>query len=152
MKKEVDFPYCIINGEMYQLEMVNDVIRFPDLENDEGTNWNSLNMDYISGRISVMDLFSRYAESGSSYYMVEGKFQKFGTNSHSCKKGEHLNMILKSGDPKVDEQYNYTDVEKAILNVNEDLREMIDEGIFETQTPKEAIKLLEGYIDRLKNV
>lgn len=151
MKEKPKHPYCTINGKIYQLEYVNDVIRFPNIKED-CSDLNKLHADYFSGKISIIDLFEEYATTGSSYYLVTGKFQPYNINSHTCKSGDHLEMLLYSGDPDIDGQYNYTKSEMVLLGIIEELQENIEEGILHNLKSDELVKLFESYIEKIKEI
>tara|TARA_R110000796_G_scaffold88978_2_gene192364 strand:+ start:10746 stop:11183 length:438 start_codon:yes stop_codon:yes gene_type:complete len=142
------YPYCIIDGVEYQLEMVNQVIRFPDTKTG-CSDLNRLISDYYSGKISLDVVWDEYTQTGSSYYMVEGLFSPCGINNHTVTqgKGKCKDMVLCSGDPEVDEQYNYTEEDKLVYG----LVDLCAEEIYDLSR-EELITTLETLTEKLKTI
>lgn len=147
----MEFPYCTINNRKYQLEWISGTLRFPNTK-EAPEDLNELHISYFKGKKTIYDLLEEYITTGCSYYLVEGKFQKFGINRGTLTSGDHFEMQLFSGDPDIDAQYNYTKEDKVILNIQSELTDLMDNGIFNDYLPKEIIKLFEDYIEKLKTL
>ena len=81
-------PFCIIDGEYYQLRNVNGVIRFRNDGRKAPYDLNRMVIDYAYGRIPLKTLFDYYINSGSSYELVYGLFSKCGINNHTVTQGK----------------------------------------------------------------
>lgn len=145
----MEFPYCTINNKKYKLEWINEILRFPRIKED-CEDLNKLHIDYFNKLITTNELLEEYTTTGCSYYLVEGKFQKFGINSGALNSGDHFEMELFSGIPDIDKQYNYTEEDKIILGIQTELSDFIDNDMFSDYLPKEIITLFENYIEKLK--
>jgi hypothetical protein len=124
-EKKMEFPYCTVDGVNYQLEFDSSgTIRFPITKKDN-PDLNNLVLRYVKGQATIQEYWEEYACTGCSYYMVEGIFSPFGINNVNIKaKGECKEMVLHSGDPSVDAQYNYSDEDRVYAEVDDIIRDL----------------------------
>mgnify|MGYP000014478892 CR=1 FL=1 len=144
------YPYCVVDGVKYKLEMVNDVLRFPNTKEACG-DLNQLVMDYYNGRISLSYIWNEYSQTGSSYSMVEGIFSPYGINNHTVTQGNGKckDMVLFSGDQEVDDSYNYSDDEKIIANVQLEIATLYEDSVDDKD---KLIGVLTDCINKLKTI
>ena len=143
------YPYCVVDGVEYQLEMVNNVLRFPNTKKPCG-DLNKFIMSYFNGHIDLQEVWEEYTQTGSSYDLVEGYFSPYGINNHTVTlgNGKCKNFTLHSGDPEVDEQWNvspndnlFYQAEVILDNLNDKFRDYSKDEILEELKKCESLIL-----------
>jgi len=145
----MEFPYCVVDGVEYQLVFVNDVLRFPNTK--EGCkDLNKLVISYYEDKVDLQVIWEEYTQTGSSYSLVEQLFSPYGMNNHTTTqgKGECKHMVLHSGDPEVDKQYNYSGSDKLYYDAENIIMELSEN--FNDYSNSKIINLLEDCKEKLK--
>lgn len=138
-------PYCKVDGIKYQLEFVNDVLRFPTTKLG-CDDLNKLHTYYCNDKIDLKVLWDEYTQTGSSFCLVESYFTKWGTNNHTVTngKGDFKVIELYSGDEDIDSYYDEENV------CGEDKLHYILEN-YDNVDQAEAIEMLEDVLEEFKN-
>jgi hypothetical protein len=150
MEKEINYPYCVVDGVKYQLEFdSNGTLRFPTTKK-ENPDLNKLVLDYIRGRATIKEYWEEYACTGCSYYLVEGIFSPFGINNGNIKeKGECKDMVLHSGDSSIDSQYNYSEEDKIYAEVEDAVVDLYDNFVDDKE---KLINIFKECISKLEKI
>lgn len=150
MGKEIRHPYCVVDGVKYQLEFdSNGTLRFPKTKKDN-PDLNNLVLDYIRGRATIKEYWEEYSCTGCSYYLVEGIFSPFGMNNENIKKkGDCKEMVLHSGDPNIDSQYNYSEEDKIYAEVEGAVADLHDNFVDDKE---KLINIFKDCISKLEKI
>ena len=81
-------PYCRIDNKPYQLEYIDNVLRFPKTTVNITENLNYIWLSYMNNNRKLEDLFIIYTTTGSSYELVHETFSHEGQNNHLVTQGK----------------------------------------------------------------